>query len=41
LKDKHVLEHQWIAINNPNGEDFAVICGYLKVSISVAASGDE
>lgn len=41
LKEKHVLFHKWLALNNPGGENFAEICGYVKVSISVAASGDE
>lgn len=41
LKDKHVLEHKWLALNNPGADNFAEICGYVKVSISVAATGDE
>ena len=41
LKKDHVLLHKWIALNNPGSENFAEICGYVKVSISVAATGDE
>lgn len=41
LKDKHVLFHKWLALNNPGADNFAEICGYVKVSISVAATGDE
>ena len=40
MKD-HLLLHQWIALSNPNSEDYSKITGYLKVSISVAATGDE
>ena len=41
LKKDHVLLHQWIAFSNPNSENYSKITGYLKVSISVACSGDE
>ena len=40
MKD-HCLLHQWIAFSDPNSENYSEITGYLKVSISVAASGDE
>ena len=40
MKD-HLLLHQWLAFSNPNSENYSEITGYLKVSISVAASGDE
>jgi len=40
MKD-HLLLHRWIALSNPNGENYAEITGYLKISISIAASGDE
>lgn len=35
------MYHQWIALSNPNSEDFSQITGYLKVSISVACTGDD
>lgn len=35
MKD-HTLLHKWLALSNPNGEDYAKIQAYLKVSISVA-----
>lgn len=41
LKDNHVLESKWLALNNPGAENFSEICGYAKVSISVCATGDE
>ena len=41
FKDKHVMLHQWIALNNPDVEDYGKIQAYLKVSISVACTGDE
>ena len=36
-----MLLHRWIALSNPNGDNYAEITGYLKVSISIAATGDE
>jgi len=30
-----------LALYNPNSDDYATICGYLKVSISVVCTGDE
>lgn len=41
FKDKHVMEHQWVALSNPAGENFNEISGYLKVSISVTGQGDD
>ena len=35
FKEKHALQHQWLALMNPEGEDFSEITGNLKVSISV------
>ena len=40
MKD-HLLLHKWLALSNPNGEDFAKIQAYMKVSIAVACQGDE
>lgn len=40
MKD-HVLLHKWLALSNPNAENFSEIAAYLKVSISVSAAGDE
>lgn len=41
LRDKHTLLHKWVALNNPDSENYAEICGYVKLSISVVATGDE
>lgn len=41
FKDKHVIQHQWIALFNPEGEDFSEITGNLKISIAVQGPGDE
>ena len=41
LKPDHVLLHKWIALNNPNGDDYATIQAYVKVSVAVACTGDE
>ena len=41
FKKKHTIFHQWYALSNPNNEDYTKVSGYIKVSISVIASGDE
>lgn len=41
FKDKHAIQHQWIAMFNPEGEDFSEITGNLKISIAVQGPGDE
>jgi len=41
FKPKHALQHQWIALFNPEGEDFSEITGNLKISIAVQGPGDE
>ena len=41
FKDKHAIQHQWIALFNPEGEDFSEITGNLKISIAVQSPGDE
>ena len=41
LKDEHVLKNQWLALNNPGADNYAEICGYVKVSVQVTATGDE
>ena len=33
LKDNHTLLHKWVALNNPEAEDYAEIKGQVKVSI--------
>lgn len=38
---QHLLLHKWIALSNPQSPNFNEVTGYLKISISVAASGDE
>ena len=40
MKD-HMLLHQWLALSNPNSDNYSEITGYIKVSISVVATGDE
>jgi len=41
FKNDHMLLHKWVALSNPYGENLSEITGYLKVSISIACSGDE
>jgi C2 domain len=38
---QHSLLHKWLALSNPASPNFSEVCGYLKISISVAATGDE
>lgn len=40
MKD-HALMHKWLALSNPNSEVFNEVAGYLKISITIAATGDE
>lgn len=41
FKKDHVMLHQWIALSNPHGDNWADIAAYMKVSISVSCTGDE
>jgi len=41
FKDSHVLQHQWIAMFNPEGANFSDISANLKISIAVQGPGDE
>ena len=41
FKEKHAIQHQWIALFNPEGEDFSDITGNLRISIAVQGPGDE
>jgi len=40
-RDNHLMEHQIIALNNPDSDDFSLVTGYLIVNINVLAQGDE
>ena len=41
LKKDHVMLHQWLALSNPHGDNWADISCYMKVSVSVSFTGDE
>lgn len=41
FRENHCMLHQWLALSNPEGKDFNEITGYLKLSICVAAPGDD
>ena len=41
LRDQHALMHKWILMSNPESEDFGEVTGSLKISITIAGSGDE
>lgn len=38
---KHSLMHKWLAMSNPSSPVYNEVTGYLKVSITIAATGDE
>lgn len=40
MKD-HSLMHKWLALSNPQSENYNEVTGYLKLSITVAGTGDE
>ena len=40
MKD-HSLMHTWLAMSNPASENFNEVTAYMKLSITVAATGDE
>ena len=33
--------HRWLALSNPNSETFNEVTAYLKISITIACTGDE
>jgi hypothetical protein len=35
FKDKHILEHQWLGLSNPESDDYDEIKGMFKASFSV------
>ena len=37
----HKIEHVWLALQNPDGEDASQITGMLKISASVQGPNDE
>lgn len=38
---KHALLHKWVALSNPESQNFNEVAAYLKLSISVSTVGDE
>jgi hypothetical protein len=41
LETDHMLEHKWIALNNPESSNFSEVSALLKVSVSVTHEDDE
>jgi hypothetical protein len=41
FQPKHALLHKWVALSNPESENFNEVAGYLKLSIAIATLGDE
>ena len=40
-QENHCIEHQWIALSDPNDANFSDVTGYLKISASVAHEADK
>lgn len=38
---QHTMFHRWVVLSDPNSANFDEVTGYMKVSISVSAGGDE
>ena len=38
---QHTMFHKWVVLSDPNSPNFDEVTGYMKLSISIAASGDE
>ena len=38
---EHKMEHVWLALQNPDGEDASCITGMLKISVSCQGPADE
>ena len=38
---KHSLLHRWVALSNPQSDNYNQIAGYLKLSIAVTTMNDE
>jgi len=41
FKEKHLVQHQWVAMFNPESDDFTQITANLKVSIHIMGKNDE
>jgi hypothetical protein len=39
--DDHTMFHQWVALNNPAGEDFSSVSAFLKISVSIHGADDK
>ena len=39
--ENHTMFHQWVALNNPAGEDFAAVSAFLKLSVSIHGADDK
>ena len=40
MNDQHAIQHQWIALTNPESSDPNAIKGYLKMSVAIQGPGD-
>lgn len=38
---EHSLMHTWLAMSNPSSDSFNEVSAYMKLSITIAATGDE
>ena len=40
MEDRTML-HQWVGLNNPDGEDFSAVAAFLKLSASIHGKDDK
>lgn len=38
--EDHAMQHQWMALTNPESNDFGQISGNIKLSVAVQGPGD-
>ena len=36
----HTIQHQWVALNNPEAANYSELTGVLRLSLSVQGEGD-
>ena len=41
LQERHCIQHQWVALSNPEGFKYADVNGYVKLSLSVQGPGSD
>ena len=39
--ENRTMRHQWVGLNNPDGEDFSEVAAFMKLSASIHGPGDK